>query len=154
MDEYVLRPPQSFVGIIHARCCTPLHETGCLPQPRACNGGVCNDGQRTTSLRAKSPRRNRFVPVPAPRLADYTSRVRITNQSRVAAVAAAYPPCVARSFQRLQAPLGGKSRSGCWSQNLQIVFHVINEGTEYDDGRDSLLNKDRRNANLHARCLC
>ena len=46
------------------------------------------------------------------------------------------------TFRRLQARIGGKKAAVAVGHKiLQIVFHVINEGTQYDDGRYSRLNK-------------
>ena len=46
------------------------------------------------------------------------------------------------TFRRLQARIGGKKAAVAVGHKiLQIVFHVINEGTKYDDGCYSRLNK-------------
>ena len=46
------------------------------------------------------------------------------------------------TFRRLQARIGGKKAAVAVGHKiLQIVFHLINEGTEYDDGRYNRVNK-------------
>lgn len=47
-----------------------------------------------------------------------------------------------RTFRRLQARIGGKKAAVAVGHKiLQVVFHLIHEGTAYDDGRYNRLNK-------------
>jgi len=54
-----------------------------------------------------------------------------------------------RTFRRLQARIGGKKAAVAVGHKiLQIVYHLFNEGTVYDDGRYNRLNKKQESRQL------